>query len=144
MFYVSTHKTFTGIFLLLPPSYIISVITSEFIKVVTNVHIMEIFEINIQYFVMDVSVLNGFILMKINIFHNYNVLPDSPFCATRQTFKYAAHFGETISINCNVEAFPAFATTFDWSQNDSRLLTTTGSADSQQSNKTHSVLNYTI
>ena len=90
--------------------------------------------------------LIAFILMKIKIetFHNFNVLPDSPFCAPRQTFKYAAHFGETISINCNVEAFPALATTFEWSQNGSRLLTTAGLADSQQSHKTHSVLNYTI
>ena len=89
---------------------------------------------------------NGFLFISdlVSLVMNIILFSDSPTCETRQTFKYAARLGETISIECKVQAFPAVATTFDWIQNKTVLFHGTGFTESQESHEASNKFNYTV
>ncbi len=52
--------------------------------------------------------------------------------------------GETISVTCNVEAFPTAVTKFGWVYNDTTTTFTDGTIDTKHDDQASSTISYTV
>ena len=69
---------------------------------------------------------------------------DAPFCSPHQLYKYAARVGDTIPLQCRVEANPAATVFFGWSEDGEPYDVSSGTVDDSVDDMAYTLKNYTV